>query len=105
MDNNENEADVSIGTDIPDLDITNEIENQESVHSYELTHEDPSTSSANLDEADDHGNVRLFVLYLLKLDYSSFFVLLSWDSKNCFSIRSYASQGTDGGIAMLISSG
>ncbi|KAI3466964.1 hypothetical protein Pfo_023627 [Paulownia fortunei] len=56
MENVENEADVSIGTDIPDLDITDEIQNQESVHSHECTHEDPSTSSANLNDADDdHG--------------------------------------------------
>ncbi|XP_073140785.1 myosin-binding protein 2-like [Henckelia pumila] len=32
---NENEADVSIGTEIPDLDITDEMQNQTSIHSYE----------------------------------------------------------------------
>ncbi|KAI3453145.1 hypothetical protein Pfo_009808 [Paulownia fortunei] len=53
--NNENEADVSIGTEIPDLDITDEIQIQDSVHSYEFIHEDHSTSSANLYAVDDHG--------------------------------------------------
>ncbi|KAL0296612.1 UNVERIFIED_CONTAM: Myosin-binding protein 2 [Sesamum radiatum] len=53
--NNENEADVSIGTEIPDLDITDEMQIQDSVPSYEDIREDPSTSCANLYEADDHG--------------------------------------------------
>ncbi|KAH6805553.1 myosin-binding protein of unknown function [Perilla frutescens var. frutescens] len=57
--NNENEADVSIGTEIPDLDIADEIQIQDSVHSYECTHEDPSTSSANLYEVDDHGSMEV----------------------------------------------
>ncbi|KAK6157570.1 hypothetical protein DH2020_011818 [Rehmannia glutinosa] len=50
MENNENEADVSIGTEIPDLDITDETQNQESVN---------STSSANLYEADGHGPMQV----------------------------------------------
>ncbi|XP_057777403.1 myosin-binding protein 2 [Salvia miltiorrhiza] len=51
---NENEADVSIGTEIPDLDIADEIiQIQDSVHSYECT---PSTSCADLYALyDDHG--------------------------------------------------
>ncbi|KAL0408982.1 UNVERIFIED_CONTAM: Myosin-binding protein 2 [Sesamum radiatum] len=57
--NNENEADVSIGTEIPDLDITDEIQIQDSVPSYEDIREDPSTSCANLYEADDHGPVQV----------------------------------------------
>ncbi|KAK4400059.1 Myosin-binding protein 2 [Sesamum angolense] len=57
--NNENEADVSIGTEIPDLDITDEMQIQDSVPSYEDIREDPSTSCANLYEADDHGPVQV----------------------------------------------
>ncbi|CAI9768110.1 unnamed protein product [Fraxinus pennsylvanica] len=38
------EGDVSIGTEIPDLDITDEILNQDYVLSYESTHEDPLTT-------------------------------------------------------------
>lgn len=64
IENNENEADVSIGTEIPDLDaadeIEDEIENQEYVHAYEYTNtnEDHLTSSTNVYQADDHGNFR-----------------------------------------------
>ncbi|KAL3644713.1 hypothetical protein CASFOL_009893 [Castilleja foliolosa] len=50
--NTENEADVSIGTEIPDLDITDEILIENAEYSYESIHEDLVTSSANLD---DHG--------------------------------------------------
>ncbi|KAK6134185.1 hypothetical protein DH2020_032075 [Rehmannia glutinosa] len=50
MENNENEADVSIGTEIPDLDITDETQNQESLN---------STSSANLYEAVDHSPMQV----------------------------------------------
>ncbi|KAL0326878.1 UNVERIFIED_CONTAM: Myosin-binding protein 2 [Sesamum angustifolium] len=57
--NNENEADVSIGTEIPDLDITDEMQIQDSVPSYEDIREDPSTSCANLYEADDHGPLQV----------------------------------------------
>ncbi|KAL1568591.1 putative myosin-binding protein 4 [Salvia divinorum] len=55
--NNENEADVSIGTEIPDLDIADEmIQIQDSVHSFECSREDPSTSCADLYALyDDHG--------------------------------------------------
>lgn len=60
--NNENEADVSIGTEIPDLDITDEIQIHESVHSYESTQEDPSTTSDNLHEVVDHGNFWILTL-------------------------------------------
>ncbi|PIN21747.1 hypothetical protein CDL12_05557 [Handroanthus impetiginosus] len=59
MENNENEADISIGTDIPDLDITDEVQNKESVHSYECAHEERSISSANLYEADEIGPVQV----------------------------------------------
>ncbi|XP_042006261.1 myosin-binding protein 2-like isoform X2 [Salvia splendens] len=56
--NNENEADVSIGTDIPDLDVADEIiQIQDSAHSYECSHKDPSTSCADLYAPyDGHGN-------------------------------------------------
>lgn len=57
--NNENEADVSIGTEIPDLDITDEIQIEDSVHMYECTREDPSTSCANLYAVDDHGSMKV----------------------------------------------
>ncbi|XP_042011366.1 myosin-binding protein 2-like [Salvia splendens] len=55
--NNENEADVSIGTEIPDLDVAEEmIQIQDSAHSYECSREDPSTSCADLyTPYDDHG--------------------------------------------------
>ncbi|CAI9785461.1 unnamed protein product [Fraxinus pennsylvanica] len=52
----ETEAEVSIGTEIPDLDIIDEIQNQEAIPSYEC-HEDPSISSANFLEADNHGGM------------------------------------------------
>lgn len=57
--NNENEADVSIGTEIPDLDIADEmIQIQESAHSYESTCDDPSTSCDDLYALyHDHGNL------------------------------------------------
>ncbi|KAL3635963.1 hypothetical protein CASFOL_020510 [Castilleja foliolosa] len=50
--NNENEADVSIGTEIPDLDITDEIQVENAERSCQSVQEDSVTSSANLD---DHG--------------------------------------------------
>ncbi|XP_059655373.1 myosin-binding protein 3-like isoform X2 [Cornus florida] len=52
---NETEVEVSIGTDIPDLDPTDEIQTREIPTSYQCIHEDPSTSSANLDADNDHG--------------------------------------------------
>ncbi|XP_042020919.1 myosin-binding protein 2-like [Salvia splendens] len=57
QENNENEADVSIGTEIPDLDIADEIiQIQDSVHSIESSREDSSTSRADLYALyDDHG--------------------------------------------------
>ncbi|PIM98844.1 hypothetical protein CDL12_28671 [Handroanthus impetiginosus] len=57
--NNENEADVSIGTEIPDLDVTDEIQIQDSDDSYECIREVPSTISANLNEEKDHGPTQL----------------------------------------------
>ncbi|KAL2545950.1 myosin-binding protein 2-like [Forsythia ovata] len=54
---NETESEVSIGTEIPDLDIIDEIQNQETIPSYECMHEDPSISSAYFPEADDHGGM------------------------------------------------
>lgn len=45
--NHENEAAVSIGTEIPDLDITDDLQIQDSVHSYECIPDIPSTSSPN----------------------------------------------------------
>ncbi|KAL8052999.1 hypothetical protein ABFX02_05G042500 [Erythranthe guttata] len=50
--NNENEADVSIGTEIPDLDITDEMQIQDSVHSYDYIHEDPSTNPHRVSDHD-----------------------------------------------------
>lgn len=44
----ENEADVSIGTEIPDLDSTDEIKAQENFSSYDFDHGEPSTSSPDL---------------------------------------------------------
>uniref|UniRef100_A0A5B6ZV97 GTD-binding domain-containing protein n=1 Tax=Davidia involucrata TaxID=16924 RepID=A0A5B6ZV97_DAVIN len=51
----ETESEVSIGTEIPDLDTKDEIQTQEIPNSYQCIHEDPSTSSANLRADDDHG--------------------------------------------------
>ncbi|CAA0806601.1 Myosin-binding protein 2 [Striga hermonthica] len=53
--NNENEAVVSIGTEIPDIDITDEMQIQISDHTHESLHDDSLTSSANLCLDDDHG--------------------------------------------------
>ncbi|KAA8529032.1 hypothetical protein F0562_033480 [Nyssa sinensis] len=52
---NETDAEVSIGTEIPDLDASDELQTQEIPPSYQCIHEDPSTSSANLHTDDDHG--------------------------------------------------
>ncbi|KAL6566334.1 hypothetical protein OROGR_001949 [Orobanche gracilis] len=57
--NNENEADVSIGTEIPDLDMTDEIQIPDSDHSYESIHKDPLTSYENLSAADNHGTMQV----------------------------------------------
>ncbi|CAI9775125.1 unnamed protein product [Fraxinus pennsylvanica] len=48
------EGDVSIGTEIPDLDITGEIQNQDYVLSYESTHEDPLITFSSF-TANNHG--------------------------------------------------
>ena len=64
QENNENEADVSIGTEIPDLDIADEmIQIQDSVHSVESSREDSSTSCADLYALyDDHGNFGILIV-------------------------------------------
>ncbi|XP_051148402.1 myosin-binding protein 2-like [Andrographis paniculata] len=45
---NENEADVSIGTEIPDLDVTDEIQIQESAHSNGLVRDDDREQATEL---------------------------------------------------------
>ncbi|XP_073125237.1 myosin-binding protein 2-like [Henckelia pumila] len=50
MGNNENEADISIGTEIPDLDSADEMQNQESFLLNESMNEGPSKSSSILNE-------------------------------------------------------
>ncbi|CAK9180286.1 unnamed protein product [Ilex paraguariensis] len=52
---NETEAEVSIGTEIPDLDTTDEIQTEETLSSYACTHEHPSISSVHIHEDDDRG--------------------------------------------------
>ncbi|EOY01041.1 hypothetical protein QUC31_013984 [Theobroma cacao] len=51
--NDEIEAEISIGTDIPDHEPIEDIQMQ---HLYECTQEDPSSSSAQLHADDDHGS-------------------------------------------------
>ncbi|CAK9134268.1 unnamed protein product [Ilex paraguariensis] len=52
----ETEADVSIGTDIPDLETTDEIQTQETSSSYACTHEDASTSAVHFHTVEDYGS-------------------------------------------------
>ncbi|XP_075481893.1 myosin-binding protein 2-like [Primulina tabacum] len=59
MGNNENEADISIGTEIPDLDITDEIQNQESFLFDESINEGPSKSSLIQNEEEPHVTMKL----------------------------------------------
>ncbi|KAL2542509.1 Myosin-binding protein 2 [Abeliophyllum distichum] len=56
--NCETEGDVSIGTEIPDLYMTDEIQNQDYVLSYESTHEDPLTTFSSF-TADYHGPLQV----------------------------------------------
>ncbi|CAA0841393.1 Myosin-binding protein 3 [Striga hermonthica] len=59
-DNNEKEADVSIGIKIHDLHITDEIQTQSCGHTCGSLHEDYlTTSSVNLYPDDDHGTAQL----------------------------------------------
>ncbi|CAA2981822.1 Hypothetical predicted protein [Olea europaea subsp. europaea] len=52
------EGDVSIGTEIPDLDITDEIQNQDYVLSYESTHDDPFITFSSF-TANNHGPLQV----------------------------------------------
>lgn len=52
---NETDAEVSIGTEIPDLDATDDVQLQDTISSRECTPEDPSTSLAILHVGSDHG--------------------------------------------------
>lgn len=88
MDTNGSEADVSIGTEIPNID--DEAEDQESVHSYNCTH------SANPDEADDQGSKYPILSLILTI------VLLNFRLLNLLPIRSCAKQRRDDGISMLV---
>ncbi|XP_052205852.1 myosin-binding protein 2 [Diospyros lotus] len=54
--NNETEAEVSIGTEIPDLEQTDEFGNQETIPPCTSMNENPSTSFANFIAEDDHGS-------------------------------------------------
>ncbi|KAI5677824.1 hypothetical protein M9H77_08774 [Catharanthus roseus] len=51
---NETDAEVSIGTEIPDLDATDDIQNEDIVFSYDSNLENPSTSSAGFNLGDNH---------------------------------------------------
>ena len=58
---NETEADVSIGTEIPDLEEpTDDFKNQEMLPPYTSIIEDPCTSSANFNEEGDRGKPQIF---------------------------------------------
>ena len=80
--NNENEADVSIGTEIPDLDTVDEmIQTQDSAHSNECSRESPSTSYAGLYiPYDDHGNFESYTRHSLSISLiplqSNIFILI-----------------------------
>ncbi|KAK3020037.1 hypothetical protein RJ639_003287 [Escallonia herrerae] len=54
--NNETDADVSIGTEIPDLDSTDEVKGQDTLSTFDFMHEVPSTSSARFYGDNDHGS-------------------------------------------------
>lgn len=61
MHNDEIDAEVSIGTEIPDQEPIDEMQlAQEFLHSsYPCAQEDPSTSCANLHACDHHGKPHL----------------------------------------------
>ena len=62
---NETEADVSIGTEIPDLEEpTDDFQNLEILPPYTSINEDPCTSSVNFNTEDDHGEPQIFALYV-----------------------------------------
>lgn len=52
---NETDAEVSIGTEIPDLDATDDVQLQDIISSYECTPKDPSSSLAIMQVDSDHG--------------------------------------------------
>lgn len=54
---NETDAEVSIGTEIPDLDATDDVQLQDTISSYECTHKDPSSSLAIMHVNSDHGKL------------------------------------------------
>ncbi|CAL5354817.1 unnamed protein product [Camellia sinensis] len=53
---NENEREVSIGTEIPDLEPTDEFQNQEILSPFTCINEDSSTSFDNFNAEDDQGS-------------------------------------------------
>ena len=55
MQSDEIDGEISIGTEIPDHEPIDELENEEAETSYPCVQEDPSTSSINLHIDDNHG--------------------------------------------------
>ncbi|KAI6677163.1 hypothetical protein NL676_037959 [Syzygium grande] len=53
--NDETDAEISIGTEIPDQETVDEIHTEESFHSFQCTQEDPSTRYDILSADFDHG--------------------------------------------------
>jgi hypothetical protein len=62
MQGNELDAEISIGTEIPDQEPLDEAQTQEFLPSYEHRQEDPSTSSVILHVDDDNGKALDFYL-------------------------------------------
>lgn len=55
--NDETDAEISIGTEIPDQETVDEIHTEQSFHSFQNTQEDPSTRYDILSADFDHGKL------------------------------------------------
>lgn len=73
MQNDETDAEVSIGTEIPDHEPIDEIQTEESQpSSYPCVQEDPSSSSVNHIDDNNHGKVHCLILLLSYVEISLF---------------------------------
>lgn len=74
MQNDETDAEVSIGTEIPDHEPIDEIQTEESQpSSYPCVQEDPSSSSVKLHIDDNnHGKIHCLILLLSYVEISLF---------------------------------
>lgn len=61
------DTEVSIGTEIPVLDSCDEIKAQDNFTLYSLSHEEPSTSSNDLDFNLEYGNILISAIWLFLL--------------------------------------